>query len=43
MKENELLYKKFYIRSRGYSSFKGEIGRIAYNLHKRNFDVDKVK
>lgn len=41
MKENKLLCNKFHRRSRGYSSFKGEIGRIADNLLDRNFDVEK--
>ncbi|MDY3902239.1 IS3 family transposase [Peptoniphilus sp.] len=41
MRENNLLCKKFQRRSRGYSSFKGEVGNIADNVLDRNFEVNK--
>lgn len=41
MRENNLLCKKFHRRSRGYSSFKGEVGKIADNLLDRNFKVNR--
>lgn len=40
MRENNLLCKKFHRRSRGYSSFKGEVGKIADNVLDRNFKVN---
>lgn len=39
MKENDMKCIKFSRRSRGYSSFKGEIGRIAENKLNRQFQV----
>nr|WP_245592099.1 IS3 family transposase [Clostridiisalibacter paucivorans] len=39
MKENGLRCIKFTRRSRGYSSFKGEVGRIAENKLNRQFNV----
>lgn len=39
MRENDLKCIKFSRRSRGYSSFKGEIGRIAENKLNRQFQV----
>lgn len=41
MRENNLLCKKFHRRSRGYSSFKGKVGKIAENILDRNFEVNK--
>lgn len=42
MRENGVLCTKFNRRSRKYSSFKGEVGRIADNLLDRNFKVKTV-
>lgn len=39
MRENNLLCTKFTRRNRGYSSFKGEVGKIADNKLNRKFQV----
>ena len=41
MRINNLLCEKFHRRSRGYSSFKGEVGKIANNILDRRFGVNK--
>lgn len=41
MKELNLLCKKFRNKSRKYSSYKGEVGKIAENLINRNFYANK--
>lgn len=41
MKELNLLCKKFRTKSRKYSSYKGEIGKVANNLINRNFYANK--
>lgn len=41
MKKNNLLCIKFGRRNRKYSSFKGEVGKIADNILNREFDVKK--
>ncbi|MDO5754650.1 MAG: IS3 family transposase [Tissierellia bacterium] len=41
MRINNLLCEKFHRRSRGYSSFKGEVGKIANNILDRRFVVNK--
>lgn len=41
MRENGLLCTKFHKRNRGYSSYEGEVGKIADNLLARHFDVDR--
>ena len=43
MKENQLKCVKFTRRSRGYSSFKGEVGKIAENKLNRKFNVASPK
>ena len=40
MKEEGLLYTKFKTRSRKYSSYKGQIGKVAPNVVNRNFKVN---
>lgn len=42
MKKNDLLCNKYTRRSRGYSSFKGEIGKIADNKINRDFKASSM-
>ena len=42
MRENNLKCIKFSRRSRGYSSFKGEVGKIAENVLNREFQVKEL-
>ena len=41
MREESLLCNKFKTRSRKYSSYKGEVGKVADNLVKRQFTASK--
>ena len=41
MREESLLCSKFKTRSRKYSSYKGQIGKVADNVVKRQFKADK--
>lgn len=42
MRVNRLLYTKYHTRTRKYSSYRGEIGKIADNKLNRNFKVEKA-
>jgi putative transposase len=42
MKQNDLLCNKYTKRSRGYSSFKGEVGKIADNRLDRDFKANSM-
>lgn len=41
MREESLLCTKFKTRSRKYSSYKGEVGKVADNIVNREFKADK--
>ena len=41
MREESLLCSKFKTRSRKYSSYKGQIGKVADNLVNRQFEANK--
>ena len=41
MREESLLCSKFKTRSRKYSSYKGQIGKVADNIVKRQFTATK--
>ena len=41
MREESLLGSKFKTRSRKYSSYKGQIGKVADNIVKRQFTATK--
>ena len=42
MREESLLCSKFKTRSRKYSSYKGQIGKVADNVVNRQFKADKL-
>ena len=41
MRQEGLLYNKFKTRSRKYSSYKGQVGKVAPNLVNRNFKAKR--
>lgn len=42
MKQNKLLCNKYGIRRRSYSSYKGQVGKIANNNLNREFNIEKI-